>query len=108
MKQHNKLVRDRILEIIEKDGVKYKSRMLDSEEYRKELAAKLVEEAKEVQETVGERDELLKELADVWEVIEAIIKEFDLDGGEIQRVKQERKDSRGGFNKKIYLEHTEE
>ncbi len=95
------------MEIIERDGVKYSSRILNDEEYRHQLVAKLVEEAKEVQEATGP-EEIIKEIADVWEVIEAIIVEFGLDHSEIQRVKQERRDSRGGFDKKIYLEHTDE
>jgi predicted house-cleaning noncanonical NTP pyrophosphatase (MazG superfamily) len=108
MKQHNKLVRDKILEIIKAEGVNYKSRILDDEEFKKELLKKLVEEANEVFHTNGDRKELLKELGDVWEVIESIIKTFEIEQSEIQKVKQERKDSRGGFDQKIYLEYTEE
>ena len=108
MKQHNKLVRDKILEIISAEGTNYKSRILDDEEYKKELLKKLVEEADEVFQTNGDRRELVKELGDVREVIESIIKTFELDQAEIQKVKQERKDSRGGFDQKIYLESTEE
>ncbi len=108
MKQHQKLVRDKILEIIANDKVEFKSRVLSSEEYKSELLRKLAEEANEVVNTNGNPKELVKELADVWEVIEYIIKEFGLDHNEIQQVKQERHNSRGGFDNKIYLETTDE
>ena len=108
MKQHNKLVRDRILEIIEKDGVEYKSRILEGEEFKQELLNKIVEEAQEVLAAVNDTKELTKEIADVLEVIGYIIKTFELDNNEIQNMKQSRHDARGGFDKKIYLESTNE
>ncbi len=105
---HNKLVRDKILEIISKDSVEFKSHILSDEEYKKELLAKIVEEANEVLDTNGDKNELVKEISDVMEVLDAIIVAFDLDIAEIVKVKQQRKGSRGGFEKKIYLESTEE
>ncbi len=107
MKQHNKLVRDRILEIIEQDGVKSQSRILNDEEYRQELLKKLVEEANEVI-NAKDKEELHKELADVWEVIESIMKTFSLDHNKIMKLKQDRREKRGGFDQKIFLETTEE
>lgn len=108
MKTHNKLVRDRILEIIEKDGVNYQSRILREEEFRHELLKKVVEEAQEVLDSNGNQDELVKELADLWEVIESIVKTFKLDHEQIQEVKQHRHDLRGGFDKRIFLKSTDE
>jgi predicted house-cleaning noncanonical NTP pyrophosphatase (MazG superfamily) len=108
MKQHNKLVRDRILEIIKKDGVEYKSRILEDAEFKQELLKKMVEEAQEVLAAGNDTKELVKEIADVWEVMEHIIKTFELDHAEIQNTKQARHESRGGFDKKIYLESTDE
>ena len=108
MKQHNKLVRDNILEIIEADGIKPTSRILKEEEYKTELLKKLVEEANEVLGAGNNIDEITKELSDVWEVIEYIVKAFQLDHSKIQAVKQNRHDKRGGFDKKIFLESTDE
>ena len=105
-KTHNKLIRDKIPEIIEKTGEKYKVRTLDNEEYKKELLKKIAEEAKEVLDTTGDRKELVKELGDVLEVIDHLISAFELDKTEIEKVKQERKESRGGFDKKLFLEYT--
>jgi predicted house-cleaning noncanonical NTP pyrophosphatase (MazG superfamily) len=107
MKTYNKLIRDRIPEIIEKDGGKAKIRILNDKEYHEELLKKIVEEAKEVLETKGEREELTKELGDVLEILDYLIKVFNLDREEIEKVRQERKESRGGFDEKIFLEYTE-
>jgi predicted house-cleaning noncanonical NTP pyrophosphatase (MazG superfamily) len=108
MKIHNKLVRDRILEILEQEGVKYNSRILDDNEFKQELLKKIVEEAQEVLATGGDIKDLIKELADLGEVMEGVIKVFGLDRDEINKIKQDRHDQRGGFDKKIYLESTEE
>jgi len=83
---HNKLVRDKILEIISKDSVEFKSHILSDEEYKKELLAKIVEEANEVLDTNGDKNELVKEISDVMEVLDAIIVAFDLDIAEIVKV----------------------
>lgn len=64
---HNKLVRDRIPEIIEKSGKKAITRTLTQEEYLMELDRKLNEECAEYQ-----ADKSLEELADMLEVMYAI------------------------------------
>ena len=106
-KIYKKLIRDRIPEIIENSGSKSKIRTLDDEEYKEELLKKIVEEAKEVLETKGDRKEFIKEIGDVLELIDYLIKVFNLDSEEIEKVKKERKESRGGFDKKLFLEYTE-
>jgi predicted house-cleaning noncanonical NTP pyrophosphatase (MazG superfamily) len=106
-KTHNKLIRDKIPEIIEKDGGKYKIRVLGNEEYKKELLKKIVEEAKEVSDASGNKKEFTKELGDVLEVIDYLVDVFDLNKEEIEKVRQERKGLRGGFDKKLFLEYTE-
>lgn len=47
MKIYNKLVRDKITDIIEADGRIAKYRILDDNEYRQELNKKLQEEVRE-------------------------------------------------------------
>ncbi len=108
MKQFNKLIRDRIPEFIEKDGKKYNTRILTDDEYRTELLRKLTEESQEAFETGGAREDLIKEIADIWEVMDYVIKEFGLDQQEIFKVKEDRKEKRGGFDKKLFLEEMEE
>ncbi|MBU4224162.1 nucleoside triphosphate pyrophosphohydrolase [Patescibacteria group bacterium] len=106
VKIYNKLVRDKIPEIIENDGEKPITRILDDEEYKKELKNKLLEESQEA--VLAENShELMKEIGDIFEVIEAIEKAFGLSKDEILKMKEERKQKRGGFEKKIFLEQAE-
>jgi predicted house-cleaning noncanonical NTP pyrophosphatase (MazG superfamily) len=107
MKKYYKLVRDNIPEIIKADGENPKIRILEEGEYQKELLKKLVEEAEEAEEAAGSNKELVKEIGDIEEVIEAVIKSFALDEKEIKELKAMRKTARGGFDKKIFLEYTE-
>ena len=67
----NKLIRSNLPERMKKEGVYLSGRPLTDEEFAKELKNKLVEEAGEVQDTHS-REDLIKELADVMEVIETI------------------------------------
>ncbi len=107
-KIHNKLIRDKIPEIIKKDGRKYKIRTLNDEEYKKELLRKIVEESQEVLKTNGDKEELIKEIGDVLEVIDYLINIFKINRKEIEEIRLERKKSRGGFDKKIFLEYVED
>lgn len=105
-KIYNKLVRDRITEIIEKDGEKPFTRVLGEEEYKNELKNKLKEETAELVLAKDNR-ELIKEISDILEVLEYIEKSFSLSKEEILKVKEERKQKRGGFDKRIFLEKAE-
>ncbi|HEY0979436.1 MAG TPA: nucleoside triphosphate pyrophosphohydrolase [Candidatus Paceibacterota bacterium] len=67
MAQYEKLVRDRIPEILDAKGVSYEQRVASDTEYRTELIKKLVEEAHEFEEEGS-----IEELADVLEVIDAL------------------------------------
>lgn len=120
MKTYRKLIRDRIPEIIAAKGEKAVTRILGNEEFAKALAAKLVEEAQEVQSAVASiarfhelkheskrLSELSKEIGDVMEAIDALVSHFGLDRVETERVKAQRLTERGGFAKKIFLESVE-
>ena len=100
-KIYNKLVRDRIPEIIAAEGRDYATEIMEDAEYRQSLLAKLVEEAREV--TEAEPDELIKELADLYEVIDALLVAFNLDKDAILNIQQKRRDERGGFEGQIKL-----
>ena len=104
---HNKLVRDNIPEIIKKDKADPKIRILEQTEFIKELLVKLVEEAKEAAGVMTDKPGLMKEIGDVYEVIDAIIDNCGLDREEIMKLKNERRIERGGFDKKIFLESVE-
>ncbi len=106
MIEYKKLVRDRIPEIIEKDGSKAEIRILNEEEYKEELIKKIIEEAKEALEARGDKKEFIKEIGDILEIIDALIQIFELDRNEIEKIKKERKESQGGFDKRLFLEYT--
>ena len=99
---YNKLVRDRIPEIIEASGASCKTSILSDEEYLKMLDAKLDEELAEYH-----KDQNIEELADLLEVIRAaaIAHGYTLD--ELERVRAEKAKERGGFEQKILLVETE-
>lgn len=100
-KEYNKLVRDRIPEIIQADGRACEVIEMDTDEYCLALRQKLVEEANEVLN--ADTGELLKEMADVYEVLEALAATYDLDEAIIREKQQQRKEDRGGFTKRLKL-----
>lgn len=101
----NKLVRDNIPNKITNNGEVVITRILDDEEYKKELYKKLLEEANEVI-TSSSSDEMMEELADVLEVLKSIA---ELNGKRIEdviEVANQKRIKRGGFEKRIFLEKT--
>ena len=98
IKTYNKLVRDRIPEIIEASGNECKTEILSDEKYLEMIDAKLDEELAEYH-----KDQNIEELADLLEVIRAaaIARGYTLEELEAVRVKKAEK--RGGFSKKILL-----
>ena len=98
IKKYNKLVRDRIPEIIEAGGSTCGTEILSDEEYLKMIDAKLDEELAEYHQ-----DQNLEELADLTEVIHAaaIARGYTLE--DLERVRAEKAAKRGGFEKKILL-----
>ncbi len=102
MKVYNKLVRDKITDIIEADGRIAKYRILDNNEYRQELNLKLQEEVTEYLD-----DNNVEELADIVEVIYGILNSMDITIDEFEKVRIKKQEERGTFNKKIYLEEAE-
>ena len=107
MSVYKKLVRDLIPGIIKNDGKMPIIRILGKREYELELLKKLVEESKEVLEARNNKKDLIKEVGDVMEVLEAIEKAFGLDKKEILKIKKERKKKRGGFEKQVFLERSD-
>lgn len=102
MPKYNKLVRDKIPEIIESNGEEPITRILNDEEYRSELIKKLNEEYDEVVNANGE--DIIEELADMLEVMESIAGLQNKTLDDIILVKEKKKNKRGGFSKKIFLE----
>lgn len=103
-KIYNKLVRDNIPDIINNDNELAITRVLNDDEYRKELYKKLLEESNEVIE--AKDNEILEELADVLEIIESIAKLENKSLNDVIDKANEKRQKRGGFQKRIYLEKT--
>lgn len=101
IKEYNKLVRDKIPEIIKKDGEKPITHIAGEEEYEKALMEKLQEEVNEFL-----KDPSKKEMADILEVLYAVAKLKGFDLSEVEKIRQERAEKRGGFEKRIILERT--
>ena len=71
----------------------------DRDSYRKALLDKLVEEAEEVRESDGD----VEEIADVMEVMEALIHEFGHNTRHVESVKRQKREDRGGFLHGVYM-----
>ena len=98
IKKYNKLIRDRIPEIIEASGKTCVTEVLSDEEYLKMIDAKLDEELSEYH-----KDQNIEELADLLEVIRAaaIARGYSIE--ELEKVRAEKAAKRGGFEKKLLL-----
>ena len=99
LKIYNKLVRDNIEDIMLKNCAKPVTRILSNEEYLKELNKKLLEEVKEYLES-----EEPEELADIIEVILAILNIKGLTKDTIEDIRKNKVLKRGAFTKKLFLE----
>lgn len=102
MRTYNKLVRDKIPEIIERSNRNCEMIILDEEQYRLELQKKLNEE---VQEYLAEKN--IQELADILEVVFALAEIHGSSEEELSKVRNEKKEERGGFSDRIFLISTE-
>lgn len=97
-KTYHKLVRDRIPEIIEADGKVCVCEILSDKDYLRLLEQKLNEELAEYQES-----KTLEELADLQEVIRAVVKARGWTMEQLEQMRVEKTLQRGGFDKRILL-----
>jgi len=96
--RHDKLVRDRIPEIVTASGARPETRVADPVEYRALLRAKLVEEVQEFLQ-----DENPAELADILEVIHALGQDLGMDSDELERRREKKVTERGSFSTRTVL-----
>ena len=101
MKQYHKLVRDKIPEIIEKQGNQCTIEILDEAAYLARVDAKLDEELAEYH-----AEPCLEELADLLEVIRAVITARGFTYEEVESIRKSKAEKRGGFAQKIWLRET--
>ena len=99
--KYNKLVRDKIPEIIRKKGEECKIHIADDKEYWQKLKEKLIEEVQEFQE-----DESIEEIADILEILEAIADHKKFDNEEVNKIKKKKAEERGKFKSRIILDES--
>lgn len=95
---YDKIVRDKIPEIIEGSGKQCEIEVLSDEKYLEMIDKKLDEELLEYH-----KDKNIEELADLLEVIYAATKARGYSIEELEKVRAEKAEKRGGFDKKILL-----
>lgn len=101
-KSYHKLVRDHIPEIIENDGKQCICEELSKENYLVLLDEKLQEELNEYEESKS-----LEELADLLEVMYAVVKARGWSLEELEQIRKEKAEQRGGFEKRILLKEAQ-
>lgn len=99
---HNKLVRDKVPEHIEKEGGKAFTHIARDDEYWQKLLEKLQEEIEEFQRNQSE-----EQIADIFEVIECIAEYRNLKMEDVSHIKHEKVLRRGSFKNRIILDETE-
>ena len=119
--KHNKLVRDKIPNILIKQGKAFKCHTVTGQELQIASSCKVLEEAKEVNEAAqnfaikGEntnignppnarKNQLVGELADLMEATFALMKVFNISADTVKKEMDYKANTRGKFNDGIYLE----
>ena len=103
MTKFNKAIRDKIPEIIQKDGHTCNIQTLSDEKFLVEIEKKLSEEVAEYQ-----NDKNPEELADILEVIYAIAQLKGISKEELEKIRVKKLQDRGGFEKNLFLIDTSE
>ena len=96
--QYDKAIRDKIPEIIQKDGHSCSVKTLTDEEFLVQLEKKLSEEVAEYQ-----NDKNPEELADILEVIYRIAQLEGVSKEELEKIRIKKSEERGGFDKNLFL-----
>lgn len=100
--KYEKLIRDKIPEIIKKDNAIPKISVLSQKRFLKELKKKLIEEARELEKGRG-KEEIINESADILEILMAIAKSEKISWKAIKSKRVTKLQKRGGFKKKLFL-----
>ncbi|MFZ7132982.1 MAG: hypothetical protein ACOWWR_11545 [Eubacteriales bacterium] len=103
-KNYNKLVRDNIPKIIKNNGKNCTFKHLSQDqEFYNALLDKVIEEIEELRESSNE-----EELADIYEILDAVIQLKDFESMHIDYLKIKKKEARGSFHDRIFLQEVEE
>lgn len=107
MPVYNKLVRDRIPEVIKQTAKSFTTRTLTDSEYIKELKKKAFEELEEYIQA-KENNEAIEELADLLEIIHALSECHGASISEVENVRANKAQELGRFKEKIFLIEVED
>lgn len=99
---YNKLIRDRIPEIISQSGKKASIEKLNEENFVKMLNEKLGEELEEYYQSQS-----IEELADLVEVISSLLEAKGISFEAFEKIREEKREERGGFEKRLLLKWVE-
>lgn len=98
----NKLWRDKAPDLMRAQGSIIHVEPLDDNEYKEQLKIKLVEEVQEVCAAANQK-ELIEELADVYEVIDALCALHIISIDDIRAAQIKKRDARGGFYDRMFV-----
>ena len=105
-KHYNKLVRDNTPDIIRQHGDTCQAEIMTESEFQLALRHKIVEEAQEVIQATTYGD-TLKELADLYEVIDTLLDTNNISIDTLRMEQERRRAKRGSFTRRIKLLWTE-
>jgi predicted house-cleaning noncanonical NTP pyrophosphatase (MazG superfamily) len=97
-KKYNKVIRDKIPEIIADSGKKYNLKQLDDTSFLAELEKKLIEEVNEYAESKD-----VEELADMLEVIYRVSELRGVNSDELDEIRKDKAEKRGKFANNLFL-----
>ena len=97
-KKYNKVVRDKIPEIIKESGKKFNLKQLDDVSFLAEIEKKLSEEVNEYTESKD-----IEELADLLEVIYRISELRGVNSDELDKIRKNKAEKRGKFDSNLFL-----
>jgi predicted house-cleaning noncanonical NTP pyrophosphatase (MazG superfamily) len=97
-RSYNKLVRDKIPQLIEESGRRYTSRILDEKEYFDALIDKVIEEIEEYRVSGLE-----EEIADVYEALDCLVEFKEYEPMHLDYLQLIRKEARGSFKERVLL-----
>jgi len=104
--KYNKLIRDRIPEIIKKSGWRPEVRKLKKTQFFNMLKKKVVEEAGELMRAKDKKG-IINEIVDIQELIDVLSAETGASKPEIKKFQDIKRKKRGGFKKRLFLIRSE-
>ncbi|PFM63667.1 phosphoribosyl-ATP pyrophosphohydrolase [Bacillus cereus] len=102
MPTYNKLIRDKIPQIIKTNGKTCTTKTLSKNEYIKEICKKTQEELTEYLEA-NTKEHKLEELSDLLELINALAEHEGTTLEEINTIRKKKVEERGGFSDRVFL-----